>query len=151
VDYGLNYSPPTSTKALLPLDYITFCVFPLHLSFLYLVLPPPNCGRARPSPGRSYWSPAGYATASAGRSRPLGSHTTAPAGRSLLRHTATEPRPAAASHAMTPVSCAPAVPRSRPGYTKAVVGHRRLQQDRGWPCPTTLAPPRSWLVHPTKW
>jgi hypothetical protein len=147
VDYGLNYAPPTSTKALLPLHYITFCVFALHLTFLYLVLPPPNCGRARPSPDRSYWSPAGYATALAGRSRPLASRATAPAGRSLPRHAAASlgrPQPA------TPRPRS-AAPRPLPGCTKAVVGHWRLQQDHGWPCPTTLATPRSWLVHPTKW
>jgi hypothetical protein len=53
VDYDLNYAPLTSTKALLQLHYITFCVSPLHSTFSYLVLPPAHCGHTRSSPG---WS-----------------------------------------------------------------------------------------------
>jgi hypothetical protein len=53
VDYSLKYAPPTSTKALLPLHYLKFCVFPLHPTFLNLVLPPANCSRAQLGLGRS--------------------------------------------------------------------------------------------------
>jgi hypothetical protein len=71
VDYSLKYAPPTSTKALLPLHYIKFCVFPLHPTFLNLVLPPANCGRAQLGLGRSCHAAAGCALAPAGRNLPV--------------------------------------------------------------------------------
>jgi hypothetical protein len=105
VDYSLNYAPPTSTKALLPLHYITFCVFPLHSTFLYLVLSPANCSRAWLSPGRAT---TGY--------------TMAPAGCNLPRQAVVGHRPSVA----TVWHPRPAVPWRRgwlrPGCTKAMAG-----------------------------
>jgi hypothetical protein len=50
---GSNRAPLASTKQPLTLHYIKICVFHLHSTFLYLVLPLANCGCTWPSPIRS--------------------------------------------------------------------------------------------------
>jgi hypothetical protein len=121
VDYSLNYAPPASTKALLPLHYITFCVFLLYSTFLYLVLPPANYGCARSSPS---WSC--HAAAEPQPTTPR------------LRPVATSP----ATQRSSPG-------RPRRNYSKTVVG--RAEPAAGCTkavAGCALATPRPWLAVP---
>jgi hypothetical protein len=99
---GSNHAPLASTKQPLTLHYIKICVFHLHSTFLYLVLPLANCGCTWPSPIRS---------------RP--SHGWPQPPSSLLRHGPGRPQP------HTPRSPPPQSAAPRPGQLRQ---HRATQQ-----------------------
>jgi hypothetical protein len=110
-----NCAPLASNKLSLPLHYIQICVFSLHSTLLYLVLPLPNCSHSRSSPGRPL-----HAMAPADRSRPPASRVMTPTGRNLPHNAAAAPWPQPPTQRS---GYAMATPRPRSG----VQGCRRSQ------------------------
>jgi hypothetical protein len=128
VDNGLNYAPPTSTKALLPLHYITFVhnILCFSIAFNIIVIGfatgqlRPCLARPWPFVPRRGRATAGYATAPPAAT----SHSTALVGSSLPCHVAASAGCALAGRALAAA---------------------RLWLALSWPQP---AAPRSWLTAP---